>query len=433
MASETVSPVSTFYGFIRKHGRNTLIPTLIALVGSLLTACHSVTPGVSELPQPFSCARFGFSHWEEFNFGHDSTLERLFVTVNRIYQVKHDQIQVESYHKGQFLEATWTHNEIDYIAKFAIQEMILLNLDVKWRRGQPTLAQLVDCLGLPFSSHEEANDEGPESASISYYWARETDQEWGTMPGFVKAFMIEGVSSLPAETSGQGNQSENRISQLSVGAMPTPRKAIESAGASSCRKLSLSRWKEFRFGVDTQDDVIAAVVRVWTMNRDHVQVGEIVTEQFPTVSWNDAEGEVSHWAYFPDGHLGKIRVYYNPALAVSQVLDCLGPPEYYVSSGGPEEQGTSLSLWYVKRGFVVGGVAWRPWGWQKPLKEIPSDFGMDSLNVVPKGFAQMARFFDFQDDEGNPIMCIFRPWPGSIEAVEIREEPFLECYHSDTD
>lgn len=431
MAIGKVTSVATSSGLTGKHGRS----FLLTLVGSLFIACHAVTPEASQFRQSFSCATFGFSHWEEYNFGHDSKLEDLFVTVSRNFQVEQEQIQVEANYDERFLKATWTYSGIDFVAFYSIEQqgMLLSRIDVIWDDRQPTLARLVDCLGPPIDSHEQASDEGPASATMSYYWGYESDQEWPTLQGYVKVFMIEGVPSVTAETFKLGSLSEQRISRLTVLVLPTPRLAIESAGSASCRKLTLSHWKEFSFGVDTQDDVVSAVVGAWTLSRDQLHASGRTAERQATVSWNDTEGEVSHDAHFAEGRLDKILVNFDPMLALSQVLDCLGAPEYYVSSGGPTRQQTSLSLWYVEEGFVVEGSVPHPWGWLRPRKEILSDIGMYNLHIVPKGIPQMARLFDFQDGEGNPMMCFFQPWPGSIGAIEVREDPIAECQHSGAD
>ena len=422
--------ISSIQGFIRRQGRNALILILIALVGAFLAGCVPITPEKSEAPRFFSCARFGFSHWKEFNFGLEPSSDDLVATVRRLYQVDRDQITVESDADGQFPKVVWTDNDVDYFAHFSPSGQFM-NVEVHWGREQPTFAEVVDCLGPPISSHEGANGTGSESGSV-HFWAYETDEAW-TIPGYVTSIILEGVSSLDTQSSAQANQPDYRVKQLNILAMPTPRQTVESSDPSSCAKLSLLRRREFSFGVDTQDDVVATVVRLWGIDREQIPLGGMTTERFPPVRWNDADEEILYTAFFADGQLGRVLAMFNPALALIQVIDCMGPPDYYTTSGGPGSQVTNLLLWYVEEGFVVAGRVLHPWSWQKPLEAIPPDFGMDRFHVLPAGSEQMVRIFDYLEDDGNPALCVLGPWPGSIEAIEIREDFFTPCSETDSD
>ena len=63
-------------------------------------------------------------------------------------------------------------------------------------------------------------------------------------------------------------------------------------------------------------------------------------------------------AKFRDDHLTHITFWWDlPEPALVQVIDCLGPPDYYTASYSTATQGQSIwiNLWYVERGFYVSG------------------------------------------------------------------------------
>ena len=403
-------------------GRNALITVLIALVGSFLMGCVPVTPEVSEDPQLFSCARFGYSHWQEFTFGFDSSPDDLFATVIRLYEVDRDQLHIHTY-EGQTSEINWADNNTDHFAHFSLGGQ-LIDVEVQWGRERPTLAQVINCLGPPDNYHETTNSEGGETEFV-HYWADDASEE--------STLVVEGVSSLTPESSLHANQPEYRVKQLTVFAMPVTQPPVETPEPSSCVKFSVSRWQEFRFGVDSSSDVFATVVTLWGPDKGPILVGGIVNRRFPPIRWNDAEEEIHYMASFVGGKLDRVDVLFDPMPAVDQVIDCLGSPDYYIATGGPGEEATGLQFWYVEKGFVASGLALHTWPWQKPLEAIPPEFGMGRLSVLPAEIEKMARSFEYVDDDGSASMCIFKSWPGSIEAIEIEEEGFSACSVSATD
>ncbi len=411
------------------RGRKDLITILIVILEPVLTGCVPVTTAVSDNLEIFSCNRFELSHWQEFDFGPSSSFDDFFATVHRLYEIDSDNLLTNKNPEGQLLEVIWTDNDSEISANFTGGGQ-LLDIHMRWDREQPTLAQVINCLGPPDNQHEVTNSEGTESENMSY-WAVEKGEK-SEIPGHVTMLVLEGVSWLSSESSPQASNPEFRLKELTIFAFPVSQVAIETPEISSCAKISVSRWQEFGFGVDSSADVYANVVNLWGNDKGQILVGGIATEEFPPVRWNDAAEEIFYTAYFPDGHLGRISVLYNPAFALFQVIECLGPPEYYESGGGAGHEGTSLSLWYVERGFVIAGIAWHRWPWQKHLEAIPPDFGLYSFHVLPAEIEQMARSFNYLDDEGNPDLCVLRPWPGSIEAIEI-EDFFAPCSESGTE
>ncbi len=131
----------------------------------------------------------------------------------------------------------------------------------------------------------------------------------------------------------------------------------------SCANFTGSRWAEFRFGIDSPDDVTAAAVRLWEIDSDQVRRVELVNEGL-LVSWpiDRISGiNARYSALFREKRqLTKIDVRWQPFLVpptLAQTIDCLGFPQLYeavYTSGGGEAPFTlRLILWYLGKGIVV--------------------------------------------------------------------------------
>ena len=183
-------------------------------------------------------------------------------------------------------------------------------------------------------------------------------------------------------------------------------------------------------------EVYDAVIKLWGSDKGENSFGKTADGKDQFLNWNDAAEEIFYDALFAgEEQLDTIQVQFLPMPTLGQFIDCLGPPDYYVATGGPKSQATTLQLWYVEQGFVARGNVFHSGFdslWQKPLTTIPSGFRMDYFCIFPAGVEQMAQRFDYTNKDGNPILCIFKPWPGLIEAMEISEEPLFACYHSDS-
>ena len=170
--------------------------------------------------------------------------------------------------------------------------------------------------------------------------------------------------------------------------------------------------------------------RLYEIDREQINVESYSEGQVSKVGWTDNNDD--YFARFSSiGQLMNIEVHWDreqPTLG--QVVDCLGPPDYYIANGGPRTEAAHLQLWYVEQGFVAFGYVVHSGLailWQEPLKVIPPGFAMSAFRILPAGLEQMTRRFDYTDEDGDPIMCIFKPWPSSIEAIQLGEGPFLAC------
>ena len=121
----------------------------------------------------------------------------------------------------------------------------------------------------------------------------------------------------------------------------------------SCSSFTESLWEEFRFGVDSPDDVVSTVARLWGIEREHVQVNltasgeDVLRVRWRSITTIGVLGEYLAW-FQDDQKLGKINVKWgNPRPTLSQTIDCLGFPDHYIAfydvSGEVEYLGLSLS------------------------------------------------------------------------------------------
>ena len=134
-----------------------------------------------------------------------------------------------------------------------------------------------------------------------------------------------------------------RVFRVSI----SPEQAYEAPGPSACARLSVSHWQEFRFGVDSLDDVVATVIRLWDIDRNKVEGGKKDTGEVYPVLWsNNDKEEIFHAAHFsPGGKLIRVSSVMIPGLTLAQIIDCLGPPDYYVAYVGPYLEATDLTLY----------------------------------------------------------------------------------------
>ena len=217
-----------------------------------------------------------------------------------------------------------------------------------------------------------------------------------------------------------------------------PRPAFGPPHRFPCDRFGESLWQEFKLGVDSPDDVIATVNRLWGHDREQFTITEGSDNRLQ-MNWPDSSSidlKANFSANFRDDHLTRITFWWDlPEPALVQVIDCLGPPDYYSASYGSaqEGKGVGIKLWYVERGFHVSGVATAYFPGETLPEVIPPGFRMDAFLVLPPGLEQMAYSLRYVDDEGNPVLCVLKPWPGSIEAIEIDEDFFAPCSESDSE
>jgi len=419
---------STLDGLKRSAGGIVRTAAIVCMAGIFLAGCIPITPEEGDTAPTSFCARWGFDHWRNFDFGDDASVDDLLATVRTLYDVDNDSISVEKDPEGRTRKVSWTDNNAEYNASLATGDR-LMDIDIQWHSQPPTMAQLIDCLGPPARYYEAADGEGSEINEEQFqvdqdesYWLDETLID--LYPGHVSPLIVEGIASPNVESSPRADQPDLPMERLMV--FVIPEQAYEAPGPSACARLSVSRWQEFRFGVDLVDDVVATVSRLWDIDREEIEGGERRTEGFFPVLWSDNDQEeIYHAAGFsPGGKLEVISGVMIPGLTLAQIIDCLGPPDYYIAFRGDLFLvATDLRLYYIEEGFQIRGISSHRFPWLRPLERIPPEFGMSEFDVYPLSYEDIVRSISDVDGDGNPDSCILKVWPGSIEAMEIDDWP----------
>lgn len=204
----------------------------------------------------------------------------------------------------------------------------------------------------------------------------------------------------------------------------------------SCARFTESHWEEFKFGVASPDEVAATVTRLWNIDREQVSVPPTdLSKVNLNVMWTSGVkarlGQTYRALFRRDRLLTQVEVWWGrsrlpPTLA--QVIDCLGFPQYFESvytyGAGEAPFRLTLGLWYTEKGLVVNHTSFHN---RVQLPTIHPKQKMDSFFVVAPGPPeQMVRDVYTLGDQPSVHaygLCVLRPWPGSIEAIEVEALP----------
>ncbi len=120
-----------------------------------LSGCVSQPPLPRLTPYPpFTCASLTESYWQEFTFGvnADETVDDIVAKIVKLWELDSAQVQIEPMsERGVVIQ--WQvefHDGADprYSAHFH-EELKLTSVFFRWWNRIPTLAQVIECLGLP--------------------------------------------------------------------------------------------------------------------------------------------------------------------------------------------------------------------------------------------------------------------------------------------
>lgn len=192
----------------------------------------------------------------------------------------------------------------------------------------------------------------------------------------------------------------------------------------SCDIFTLSRWKEFRFGIDSPEDVAAKAISLWGIEQTQVYFSSSWRSDL-TVAWKYSISgrEVYYEALFgEEQQLQEIDVsWQHPFASLSQVLDCLGPPDLYSARFEfDHEPQLDFRFWFVAEGF-----AFRHFSYPRAAKyrTVRPGQRIDHFSVFAPPTFNLA-FPDLYAAGSDPAwpairLCLMKPWPGSIEKIEV--------------
>lgn len=209
------------------------------------------------------------------------------------------------------------------------------------------------------------------------------------------------------------------------GPQPTPTVATPPAPESfSCSIFDESQWQEFRFGVDSPAEVVATVARSRVKSKDEIWTTSL-SRGVERVDWDEFgdEFDVSYTAWFRDEQgLFRVMGYWRSRPTLAQVMDCLGIPEYYEATYfiGVEALLLSLKLWYIKRGIIIQHSSIH---YDESPPAIDAEYRVGRFYVLAPGKPEdmvVNAYVDGDDPDVQTYgLCVLKPWPGSIEALEV--------------
>ncbi len=198
---------------------------------------------------------------------------------------------------------------------------------------------------------------------------------------------------------------------------------VRNAEPLSCDIFTQSRWKEFRFGIDSPAEVAATVVDLWRIEQDQIRFSSSFRSDL-TLEWSNRQGErnVSYSAWFgEERQLEGIEASWRPFATLSQVIECLGAPDFY--SGRYEldhEPQLDFRFWYVDTGFSFRHYSYPRRRTHPPINPTQR---IDGFHVAAPLRSRRAapEIYTAGDDPARfaNALCLIKPWPGSIEAIEI--------------
>ncbi len=197
----------------------------------------------------------------------------------------------------------------------------------------------------------------------------------------------------------------------------------------TCDSLTEPYWQEFNFGVESDDmweDIVARIIELWDLDNSHLKIEK-----------SDRGADAWWQVIFPDGADPRYRALYDKELRLTtiffkwwnrkptftQIIDCLGLPEFYAAyyEWGVEAYGLNLDLWYVNKGFVVHGYSFHH---EEQPPSIGPEYRMQHFNATLPGDLERMISYLHISVAHSYVLCTIKPWPGSLEAIEV--ESFLD-------
>ena len=196
----------------------------------------------------------------------------------------------------------------------------------------------------------------------------------------------------------------------------------------SCANFTEAYWAEFNFGIDSPEDVVSTVNRLWGIDEDKVRVEEL-WGTLSGVSWLDRKlygtlGGYSAW--FREGVLTKFEVAWAyPTPTLSKAIDCLGDPEHYIAFVilVPHDAILNLALLYPEKGIVIHYFD------LYTTDQIHPYLRIRNMSVGAPGTTEEVVQVAYSDSQlYGYSACLRKPWPGSFESIEVASpDEFSHC------
>ena len=200
-----------------------------------------------------------------------------------------------------------------------------------------------------------------------------------------------------------------------------------------CPSLADSPWGDFTLGVDNSSVVVSAVVNGWGIEKDQIEDTSSAPDPRPILRWRTAvpggEDDLFHASFDKEKRLKKLSVAWTwPYPTLAQIIDCLGYPDHYIAFKKYSEKVLlKVVFFYTDIGVVARDEGF---GWGDGQLEIERDMLIKGFVLVAPGTAeQMATdIYRYRSgpDHLSDSVCLLKPWPGSIEAMEIASKEEMD-------
>lgn len=189
----------------------------------------------------------------------------------------------------------------------------------------------------------------------------------------------------------------------------------------SCRIFEEPFWKEFRFGIDSPEEVASVVANLRRIDKSQIRFIP-QAENDLRVEWTVDNNQYSA-LFRKERRLVKIDVRWNQARpTLEEILGCLGSPEQYqaVYQQVPHDFQLEVSIWYPQKGLVVSGYSFHR---QTQPPAVHLGYSMQSFIVVASDdLTQMvSNVYTAGNQPGIQAYALrlLKPWPGSAEQITV--------------
>ena len=200
-----------------------------------------------------------------------------------------------------------------------------------------------------------------------------------------------------------------------------------------CPSLADSPWGDFTLGVDNPSDVVSAVVKGWGIEKDQIEDTSSAQDPRPILRWRTTlpggDFDLFHASFDKEKRLKRLGVAWTwPYPTFAQIIDCLGYPDHYIAFKTYWEAiSLNVVFFYTGIGLVVHHDGY---SWGEGQLEIEHDMRLNGFILVAPGTAEQMASDIYRYRTGiylyrsgpehlSDSVCLLKPWPGSIEAMEI--------------
>jgi hypothetical protein len=201
----------------------------------------------------------------------------------------------------------------------------------------------------------------------------------------------------------------------------SPSRRLAKPNPVDCEKVLPSAILQIRFEPQPVDQLVVQVSQAFAISNTEILVSGTADEQANYIIW---ENQNLNYSLEPH-HDGRMRLLIetltpSAGALVSEVLTCMGTPDYYTAFYGSRMPGFTFEfeLLYLKRGvtFIASKT-------QREQPKDPLSMRVSNIIVVKGGdLDQVMKNSYYAADVGVPQKTRWKLWPGDISKIVIGTE-----------